>query len=170
MGFHIVWLSICFGGFLFVFFSQQQKHHRDRSDTGWVFPALWGVIVVAEAAHDRPEVAASRVETQHKELLCVCVREKCVGRLPAAVYCFFALLSVLLDAPSSSCILHLFEAASPSLTSVPSSSSVTAFFLLLHHLSLHLHSLLISPSVHPSSIPPSLWPASSCAAAAVLFF
>lgn len=102
--------------------------------------------------------------------VCVCVREKCVGRLPAAVYCLSALLSVLLDAPSSSCILHLFEAASPSLTSVPSSSSVTAFFLLLHHLSLHLHSLLMSPSVHPSSIPPSLWPASSCAAAAVLFF
>lgn len=55
--------------------------------------------MAAAAAHDRPEVAAARVETQHKELLCVLERSVLAG-------CQLLFIASLLFYPSSSMLPH----------------------------------------------------------------
>lgn len=56
---------------------------------------------MAAAAHDRPEVAAARVETQHKELLCVL--EVC---WPVASCCLLPLCSFIRPPRCSLIFLH----------------------------------------------------------------
>lgn len=103
MGFHIVWLSICFGGFFvwFFFFTSDSwwgnKLHLCNNKN---------VIIVAAAAHDRPEVAASRVEThtQSSSVWCVCV---CVLERSVLAGCQQLFIASLLFYPSSSMLPHL---------------------------------------------------------------